>query len=225
MKKPRIEDMKDALEKLVEKRMKEVDDAFTFKWAEMRKEIEPFFESLEKFSDRELVILSASLLDDYLERIITASYISDEKVKSIFKDEHVLQALYTKINIAYFPGLIPKWLFNDLRLICEIRNKFAHGFITKLDLNNETIISKINKCELRPKTMDGIRAPRLKFIIIIISVTLVLKAIDAILIYNKPETLIDLADLNSWDYEKYALTKDEIVEIMKKSGGSENKSL
>lgn len=205
------------LEKYIESKLKQVDDAFKSKWAEMDKELAPFLDSLGKFSDRELVILSASLLDDYLEKIITASYIKDERVKSIFKDEHVLQSFYTKINIAYFSGLIPKWLFNDLRLICEIRNKFAHKFLAKLELVDEAITRKIDKCELRPKTMDGEKAPLLKFIIIITQAALALKSIDAILIYNKPPTFMDITGMNEWDYEKWALTKEEIREIAAKT--------
>jgi DNA-binding MltR family transcriptional regulator len=134
---------KDVMEKYVKSRLKQFDDAFKSKWAEMEDDLDPFLNSLDKFSDRELVILSASLLDDYLETIITTAYIKDEKVKSIFKDEHVLQSFYTKINVAYFSGLIPKWLFNDLRLICEIRNKFAHKFLAKLDLTDEVITKKL----------------------------------------------------------------------------------
>lgn len=205
------------MEKYIESRLKQVEDSFKSKWVEMDKELDPFLNSVGKFGDRELVILSASLLDDYLEIIITASYIKDERVKSIFKDEHVLQSFYTKINVAYFSGLVPGWLFNDLRLICEIRNKFAHKFLAKLELTDEAIIRKIDKCELRPKTMDGVKASRLKFIIVIMLAALALKSIDAILIYAKPPNFVDIVGVNEWDYEKWALTKDEIKEIAAKT--------
>lgn len=208
---------KDVLEKYIGSRLKQVDDAFKSKWVEMDKELEPFINSLDKLGDRELVILSASLLDDYLEIIITASYIKDERVKSIFKDENVLQSFYTKINVAYFSGLIPKWLFNDLRLICEIRNKFAHKFLVKLELTDEAITTKIDKCELRPKTLDGVKAPRLKFIIVVTLAAALLKAINAMLIYDKPQNFVDIIKMNEWDYEKMALTKDEIREMTDKT--------
>jgi hypothetical protein len=209
----------EAIEKYIESRLKQLDDALKFKWAEMRKELELFHNSLGKLGDRELVILSASLLDDYLEAIITEAYIKDEKVKSIFKDDHVLQSFYTKINVAYFSGLIPKWLFNDLKLICEIRNKFAHKFIVKLDLIDEAITRKIDKCELRPKTLDSVKSPRLKFIIVTTLAAASLKSINAMLIHNKPQNLMDIYRMNEWDYEEMALTKDEIIEIAAKTSG------
>ena len=182
----------------------------------MYEELDPFLDSLNKLSDREYVILSASLLDDYLERIITASYIKDQRVKSIFRDEHILQSFYTKINIAYFSGLIPKWLFNDLKLICEIRNKFAHRFLAKLDLTDEAITRKIEKCELRPKTMDGVKATRLKFTIVKTLAALLLKCIDAMLVYERPPNLMDIVKMNEWDYEQMALTQEEIREVATK---------
>ena len=77
---------KDVMDKYIESRLKQVGDALKSKETEMRQDLAPFLDSLSKYGDRELVILSASLLDDYLERIITTSYIEDERVKSIFKD-------------------------------------------------------------------------------------------------------------------------------------------
>jgi len=207
----------DTIKQLIESRIKQRDNALEQKFSEMHNDIDPFIESLEKIGDREIVILSASLLDDYLEKLITASYIKDERVKSIFKDEHVLQSFYTKTNIAYFSGLIPKWLFNDLKLICEIRNRFAHRFLANLDLSDEAITARIEKCELRPKTMDGVKASRLKFTIVIIQAACTLKRIDATLTCNKPPNLMDITKLNEFDFDKMALTKDQIKEIITKS--------
>ena len=113
--------------------------------------------------------------------------------------------------------MIPKWLFNDLRLICEIRNRFAHKFLAKLDLTDEVIIRKIDKCELRPKTIDGVKAPSLKFLIVIMLSASILKTIEAMLIYNKPKNLMDIVKMNEWEYEKLALTKDELKEIAAKT--------
>lgn len=205
------------MEKYIESRLKQVDDTVKSKWSEMEDDLDLFINPLDKFSDREFVILSTSLLDDYLETIITTSYIKDEKVKSIFRNERVLQSFYTKINVAYFSGLIPKWLFNDLKLICEIRNKFAHKFLAKLDLTDEVITKKIDKCELRPKTMDGIKASRLKFTIVVMLAAPALKYIQAVLSYNKPPHFVDMSRMNEWDYGKMALTKDAIREIIAKT--------
>ena len=105
----------------------------------------PFWSAITKESDRAIVILSAILLDNQLERLIRTSYIKDPKVNTIFKDEHVLRSLYTKINIAYFSGLIPKALYHDLKLICGIRNKFAHDVIADLKFDDKHIAQQIDQ--------------------------------------------------------------------------------
>ena len=207
---------KDLIKKYFNRKLKQMEDAFKLQWAEMETELEPFLETIDIMRDRELAILSSSLLDDYLEAIITASYIKNEKGKSIFEDEHVLQSFYSKINVAYFSGLIPRWLYKDLRLICEIRNKFAHKFMTNLEFTNEAITRKIDHCELRPKTLDGVKASRLKFTIVVIQAVATLKYIHVLLNHERSSHLVDIYDMNNFDYESMALTKAEIIKIGEK---------
>ncbi len=208
---------KDLIRKYASHKLRQLKSVFKSGWAEMDAELEPFLKSIDGMRDREFAILSSSLLDGYLEAIITASYIKDKKVKSIFDDEHILQSFYSKINVAYFSGLIPKWLHNDLRLICVIRNKFAHNFFVDLDFTSEIITRKIDQCELRPKTLDGVKAPRLKFTMVVMQAAGTLKYINIMLSYEKPPHLVDICDLNNSDYENMALTKEEIIEIAKKT--------
>ena len=120
------------------------------------KSSEPFVNALEQRSDRAIAIISASLLDVLLERLLRAFYVKDPAVKSIFRNDNILQSFYSKINIAYFSGLIPKTIYHDLKLICEIRNKFAHEVTANLDFNSEIVSQRINKCEIRPKTIDNV---------------------------------------------------------------------
>jgi DNA-binding MltR family transcriptional regulator len=210
-------EFKNKLEKYIQRRLKEMDEVYALKYIEHRKTIQSFHNSLDKFNDREIAILSTSLLDNYLETIIKDVYIHDKKVGSIFKDEHLLQSYYSKVNIAYFSGLIPKWLFHDLILIGEIRNKFAHKFTVELKLNDESIAQRIGKCELRPKTLDGERDYRLKFVIIIAVAASVLKMLDATLENLRPPKLMEIMNMNEMDYQKMVLTKDEIKNITNKA--------
>ena len=180
-------------------------------------ELDPYLDAFDKASDRDCSIIYACLLDNYLERLLTAFFVEDRRVKSIFKDDHILQSFYTKINISYFCGLIPKWLYNDLRLICEIRNKFAHEHKPTLRFNDELIIKRINNCELRPKTMDDVDAPRIKFMITVVQVATILGIILALLVSHKPNQLVDDLKMNDWDYERATLTKDKIKKILANS--------
>ena len=131
----------------------------------MEERSEPFHIVLEQGSDRATAIVSACVLDNLLERLIRVFYIKDSQVKSLFKDGHLLQSFFVKINTAYFSGLIPKVIYHDLKLICEIRNKFAHKVTANLNFNSNVISQRINMCEIRPKTMDDTPAYSIKFII------------------------------------------------------------
>lgn len=91
----------------------------------IRSEKDALWTAFEDNMDRAFAIVVASVLDDLLEDIIKASYIKDPKVKSLFKDDHILQSFHSKIHIAYFSGLIPEFMYCDLKLVCQTRNKFA----------------------------------------------------------------------------------------------------
>ena len=53
----------------------------------LNKDLEPFIEAFAKIGDREMAIISVSLIDNYLEQLFVSYFIKDKKVKSIFKDE------------------------------------------------------------------------------------------------------------------------------------------
>lgn len=174
------------------------DDFFKKLRAELEERSEPFDAALEQGSDRAIAIISTCLLDNLLERLIRAFYIKDPAVKLIFKNDHILQSFYAKLNIAYFSGLIPKAIYHDLKLVCEIRNKFAHEVTANLDFNSTIISQRIGKCELRPKTMNDIPTYRIKFIIIAQQLIDHLCFLEYLLLNSKPPNLVESFKLNDW---------------------------
>ena len=163
----------------------------------MKERSEPFDIVLEQGSDRATAIVAACLLDNLLERLIQAFYVKDPQVKSLFKDGRLLQSFFAKINIAYFSGLIPKVIYHDLKLICEIRNKFAHKVTANLDFNSNVISQLINSCEISPKTMDDTPpANRLKFMIITLNLIHDLCYFEQLLLHSKPPNLVESFKLN-----------------------------
>jgi DNA-binding MltR family transcriptional regulator len=176
----------------------------------------PFWDALEKESDRSVGIIAVSVLDNLLERLIRASYIKDLGVKILFKDDHFLQSLSAKINIAYFSGLIPRFVYHDLKLICEIRNKFAHAVAANLSFTDLIISQRINKCELRPKTLDTVYAPKTKFLIIVQLIVGLLGFWEQFLLKARIPNLVELLKLNDFPYDELPLTKEEIIEVIKK---------
>lgn len=176
---------------------------------------EPFWDSLEKESDRAVAVIVGCLLDNMVERLLRAFYVKDTQVKHLFTNDHILQTFFAKINIAYFSGLLPRVIYHDLKLICEIRNKFAHEVTSGFSFSNETVVQKINSCELRPKTLDHVSVTKLKFIIIVQQIIALLGAFEQLLVKTRPVHLVDRFNMNEWSYDEIALTKSEITDIIR----------
>src|SRR5215468_10670469 len=85
-------------------------------------------EQLKALSQPGYVLLAATELDKALRAILLVSMrdISNNKAKDLFAGHGPLYHLSPKIDIAYAFKLIDEDLYNDLRIIKEIRNKFAH---------------------------------------------------------------------------------------------------
>lgn len=179
-------------------------------------ELEPFWKAFEKESDRATAIVAACLLDDLLERIIRASYVKDPHVKSLFKNDQILQSLFAKINIAYFSGLIPNVIYHDLKLICEIRNRFAHAVIADLRFTYETIVQRIDSFELGPKTVSEPHPPRTKFMFVVSQIVAVLQVLEYVLSKARPPHLVELLKLNEAPFAEWALTQAEIRNLLRK---------
>ncbi|MFO7772965.1 MAG: hypothetical protein R6V59_03340 [Dehalococcoidia bacterium] len=184
--------------------------------AELDERSEPFDTALQQPSDRATAIISTCLLDDLLERLLRTFYIKDPAVKSIFRDDHILQSFYAKINIAYFSGLIPKAIYHDLKLVCEIRNRFAHEVTADLGFDSTVISQRIAKCELRPKTMDDVTMYRIKFIIILQQLIDHLCFLEHLLLSSSHCNLVEAFKLNDWKWGEAALTKEKIADIVER---------
>lgn len=159
-------------------------------------ELHPFWKTFGEESDRAIAVVAACLLDDLLERIIRASYIQDPGVKSLFKDSSMLQPFSIKISIAYFSGLIPHSIYHDLKLICEIRNRFAHAVIADLKFTDETIVHKIDRFVIGPQGIPELSAPKTKFLIGVAEIVAVLHVIEEMLSRIRLPHLVEVLHLN-----------------------------
>lgn len=177
--------------------------------------------SVSARSDRALVIIAVCYLDNLLENLFRSFFIKDQRVESLFKNDHILQTFYAKVNIAYFSGLIPKFIYHDLKLIGEIRNKFAHEVLAELCLNHEFIANRIMQCKLRPKTLDNSSDFGTKFVIIITQIGTYLVILERMLSSGKVPRLMDIFNLDNIPYEQMTLTKTEIEEIIAKNIGND----
>lgn len=181
----------------------------------IRSEKDAFWMAFEDNSDRAFAIVVASVLDDLLIDILRASYVEDPKVKVLFKDDHILQSFQSKINISYFSGLIPESVFHDLKLICGIRNKFAHGVTTNLTFMHNSIIQSINKMKFGYEPLPEGISPRLKYTLAVTRIVSALQAILTILSMARPLHLVELLGLNKFPTEKDQLSENEIRSLLR----------
>ena len=176
--------------------------------------LKPFWKTLGNESDRSVVIVSAILLDNLLERLIKTSYVKDPNVNTIFKDEHILRSFYTKINIAYFSGLIPKAFYHDLKLICDIRNKFAHDVVADLKFDDERIVRRINQFSQISEELVKIYPPKLRFALNVSHIAGLLLAWCQFLSKVRLPNLVETLKLKEKQFAKYILTPEQLQNIL-----------
>ncbi len=100
-----------------------------------------------------IVLVVAGKLEDMIEKVLLTKgrEISNKHAKRIFGGMGPLSSFSGKIEIAYFFGLIDDASFNDLHLIKDIRNRFAHT--TNFVFFSTEIIT--SKCQLLSTWEDG----------------------------------------------------------------------
>ena len=85
-----------------------------------------FQKNYEGESDRSVVILAASFLEQALEDYIRTKLVEAPPVSRLFEGYAPLSTFAAKIDIAFALGLIPVHVHDDLRTIKKLRNLFAH---------------------------------------------------------------------------------------------------
>jgi DNA-binding MltR family transcriptional regulator len=182
---------------------------------ESNKKMRPWWDTFEKESDRSVGIVAASLLNVLLEELIREFYVKDRHVADLFKNDHLLMTFYSKINVAYYSGYIPKVIYHDLKIVCKIRNRFAHSLASGLDFTEKTLVSLIQECELRPKTMDDIFAPKLKYMLIVQQLADHLIMISLAVREMGPKQFVEYFNIEKFDFSEATLTKSKIEKIIK----------
>lgn len=86
-----------------------------------------FMEDLQKETDRGAALVGAAFLDDTVRALIRAAFIAEsETADRLFEYPRPLHSFAARMDLAYSMGLIGKAMYQDLGLVREIRNRFAH---------------------------------------------------------------------------------------------------
>ncbi len=85
-------------------------------------------------NDRALAIVGAAFLDTLLEHILVNFLVNDEKeVSELLRYDQPLGTYGGRVRAAYCLGLLHKAIFDDLRAVGKVRNKFAHDLYASFE--------------------------------------------------------------------------------------------
>lgn len=79
-----------------------------------------------KQSDYAVAILSVAYMEELLKQAIARHFIDGENIGEIFRANSALGTFEAKINLSHALDLIGDHSRDDLKLIANIRNRFAH---------------------------------------------------------------------------------------------------
>ncbi|MEB9416023.1 MltR family transcriptional regulator [Bacillus cereus] len=107
-----------------------------------------FEKELENSSDRGLVLVSGSIIDELLGELLKAFLINSKSIeKDLFKGNGVLATFEAKIQMSYYLGLISKNEKSNIIYLQRVRNKFAHQFID-ITFENDAISNVCSNFEI-----------------------------------------------------------------------------
>jgi DNA-binding MltR family transcriptional regulator len=88
----------------------------------------PIIDELRKQTDRGAAIIAATFLDNLLQIALERRFLhlSKDQHKALFGRMAPLSTFSAKIEIAYAAGLFGKSAYNNIQMIRNVRNKFAH---------------------------------------------------------------------------------------------------
>jgi hypothetical protein len=94
-----------------------------------------FFETIRCESDRGCVLVAAAFLDEALELLLRSRMSSDPRIvktsmKPLFTGIGPLKSFWAKTELCRALGVIPEPEYSDLMRIRDLRNHFAHSYVT-----------------------------------------------------------------------------------------------
>lgn len=123
-----------------------------------------FLFSFNKESDRGAALVAASMLDDRLEKILSAFLIESSAAKDLISGFNApLGTFSSRASAAAALGLIQENEFNEITAIRKIRNEFGHGW-EPLTFESENVAVHARKLPWRgPAELEPTSSNRSRF--------------------------------------------------------------
>ena len=82
-----------------------------------------------KLNDLSVALVGSSLLDFKLKELLCHAFVDDQKLLDfLLRHDGPLGTFGSRIAVAFAIGLISEMTRSDLKLVCDIRNEFAHKY-------------------------------------------------------------------------------------------------
>lgn len=97
----------------------------------LSKESQALYDAVNNEDDLPCVLISTSFLDQCLASLLERFIIKGNTSKNLLDPRGGTLGTFTaRVDLCYCLGLIPKGLFQNLRTVSEIRNRFAHSYLS-----------------------------------------------------------------------------------------------
>ena len=127
-------------------------------------ELSEFLNEFNKESDRGATLIAASVLDDWLQKIIKEFLVDNQSAKNLISSFNApLGTFAAKVEAAHALGLIQDNEFQEITLIRKIRNEFGHSW-QGVSFETPKVSDLTNKLPwLGPKELESDSSPRQRF--------------------------------------------------------------
>lgn len=126
---------------------------------ELDSKIQEFFSIVNDADDLTCVLLSVNYLDELLRTILNTRLKESKVTENILNPSSgFLGTFSARIDMTYCLGMLDKKVYNDLRVIAQIRNIFAHSF-ESISFDSPEVVKLLNQFQW----YDSFTGPKVKF--------------------------------------------------------------
>jgi DNA-binding MltR family transcriptional regulator len=126
---------------------------------ELDSRMQDFFSIVNDGNDLACVLLSVNYLDEILRTILNARLKESKVTENILNPSSgFLGTFSARIDMVYCLGIFDKKIYNDLRVITQIRNIFAHSF-DSISFDSPEVVKLLNQFQW----YDSFTGPEVKF--------------------------------------------------------------
>jgi len=125
---------------------------------ELDRQVQEFFSIVNDADDLACVLLSVNYLDEILRTILKTRLKESKVTENILNPSSgFLGTFSARMDMVYCLGMLDKKIYNDLRIIAQIRNIFAHSF-DAVSFDSPDVVKLLSKFQW----YDSFTGPKVK---------------------------------------------------------------